>query len=426
MANIPFPRGVRDLMPNEALFRNELLAKVENVFKRFGFLAIDTPTFESLKILKAKGAIGEDAKLLYETNEDLGLRYDFTVSLARYMSMHQDLPLPFRRYYIGKSWRREEPQRLRYREFTQADVDIVGGRGPAADAEVIAAPCIILEELGIDYTVLISNRKIIEQMLGSFGVKQENFIDVMRIVDKLDKVGEEAMIERLNGLGLGKDIVRKIGEFISTKGSNEDKLAYVGAILKEGDGNTAVGELKQTLELLAIYGLKGTVSIDFSLMRGFDYYTDIVMEIKANTKKTKASIGGGGRYDKLIELYGGKSLPAVGLSLGIDRILELLGFSDSVKYTYAKAFIINVKDKNYPYALKVANFLRANGIAVDINVATRNISNQLAYANSLKVGFAIIVGDEEEKGNKLKLRDLVSGQETMMAMNDVLARLKGI
>ncbi len=425
MANIPFPRGVRDLMPNEALFRNELLGKAEAIFQRFGFLAIDTPTFESLKILKAKGAIGEDVKLLYETNEDLGLRYDFTVSLARYVSMHQDLPLPFRRYAIGKSWRREEPQRLRYREFTQADVDIVGGRGPAADAEVIAVPSIILEEIGLDYTVLINNRKIVEQMLSSFGIPKDRSIAVMRAVDKLEKIGEDGVTKLLVEAGIDKDVIRRIMDFIVLKGSNDDKLAYVSAILKEGDGNTAIGELKQTLQLLAAYGLKGTMMVDFSLMRGFDYYTDIVMEVKANTKKTRSSIGGGGRYDKLISLYGGKDLPAVGMSLGIDRILDLLDFSSSTKYTYAKAFVINVKDKNYAYALKVANFLRANGISIDINVATRNISNQLSYANSLKIGYAIIVGDEEERSNKVKLRNLVDGQETMLPLSEALAKLKG-
>ena len=146
MADIPFPRGVRDLMPNEALFRNELLKRIESLFQLFGFLAIDTPTFESLKVLKAKDGIGEDTKLIYELkDEDLGLRYDNTVSLARYMAMHQDLPLPFKRYCINKVWRREEPQRLRYREITQADADIVGGNSAMADAEVIAVASMILE-----------------------------------------------------------------------------------------------------------------------------------------------------------------------------------------------------------------------------------------------------------------------------------------
>ena len=151
MAEIPFPRGVKDLMPNEALFQNELLKKVESVFQRFGFLTIDTPTFESLKVLKAKSAIGEESDLIYEIkDEDLGLRYDNTVSLARYMAMHQDLPLPFKRYYIGKVWRKDEPQKNRYREIMQADVDVIGGDAVQNNAEVLATTATALEQIGLN------------------------------------------------------------------------------------------------------------------------------------------------------------------------------------------------------------------------------------------------------------------------------------
>ena len=159
MPEIPFPRGVRDLLPNEALFRNELVEKIESVFRLFGYLSIDTPAFESISILKAKNTIGADNKLIYEMkNEQLGLRYDHTVSLARYMAMHQELPMPFKRYYIGKAWRREEPQRLRYREFMQADADIIGGEKTKTDAAVIAVAAIILDNIGIDYAIGINDR----------------------------------------------------------------------------------------------------------------------------------------------------------------------------------------------------------------------------------------------------------------------------
>jgi histidyl-tRNA synthetase len=422
MADVPFPRGVRDLLPNEALFRNVLLQNVERIFQSFGFLSIDTPTFESLKILKAKNGIGDDTRLIYEMKEDeVGLRYDFTISLARYVAMHANLPMPFKRYAIGKSWRREEPQHLRYREFTQADIDIVGGEVSQADAEVIAAPAVFLEHLNVDYKVSINDRRFIDGLLASMGVKQEQFSPILRAIDKLDKIGRDGVLKQLADLGLNRETIGKIDSMINTTGSNDQKLDFVQATIAD---KKAVGEMRRTLELLKAYGLKGVMEIDFSLMRGFDYYTGMVAEFKASDKSVKASIGGGGRYDNLIGILGGKKLPAVGMSLGIYRILDLLNFSDSTEHTYARAFIINVKDTNYPYALQVANALRANGIATDINLANRNISNQLSYANSLKFRYAVIIGDEEQKLSKAKLRNLSDGSETMVTVQELIDKLK--
>jgi histidyl-tRNA synthetase len=422
MTDIPFPRGVRDLMPNEALFRNTLLSDLEKVFQNFGFLSIDTPTFESLKVLKAKNAIGEDMKLIFEMkDEDVGLRYDHTISLARYVAMHGDLPMPFKRYFIGKSWRREEPQRLRYREFTQADVDIIGGSPAQADAEAIAVPCVFLEHINMDYKVAMNNRRFIDGLLKSAGVRQELFTDIMRIIDKLDKIGRDGVLDRLTKLGLGRDTVAKIDSMIGITGTNDAKLDFVERTIEDKE---AVREMRQMMEILELYKLKGTFEIDFSLMRGLDYYTGVVMEIKVNDKDVGYSIGGGGRYDNLIGTLGGKKLPAVGISLGIDRILDVMKFSSSIDYTYARIFIINVKDSNYGYALQLANALRANEIATDINLANRNISNQLSYANSLHFKFAAIVGDEEQKQSKVKLRNLSDGSEQMLSLQELIDMLK--
>ena len=423
MADIPFPRGVRDLMPNEALFRNEVLRKLEEVYRRFGYLTIDTPTFESVKVLKAKNAIGEDTKLIYELKyEDLALRYDFTVSLARYVSMHQNLPLPFKRFAIGKAWRREEPQKLRYREFTQADVDIVGGRAGATDAEVIAVSSICLQTLGIEYTVQINNRKLVEAYLAAVGIKPELVMPVMRAVDKLDKIGRDGVIEMLGKAGLSRDQVTKVDALVNLDGTNDEKLSYIEKMVKEKE---SISELREMLELLKLYELKGPVNIDFSLMRGFDYYTGTVFEHKAADKSVRGSLGGGGRYDNLIGIYSGaKTIPAVGSSLGIDRLLDIMSFSSSPKQTYAEVFIVTVKDKNYRYALQTANLMRSQGVFVDLNMSTRNIANQLSYANSLKFKYAIIIGDSEEGSNKLKMRNLVDGTELTLGLEEVLKVLK--
>ena len=422
MADIPFPRGVRDLMPNEALFRNELLKKVEGIFQLFGFLSIDTPTFESLKVLKAKDGIGEDTKLIYELkDEDLGLRYDNTVSLARYMAMHQELPLPFRRYYIGKVWRREEPQRLRYREITQADADIVGGNSTMADAEVIAVASMILEGLGIDYVVCINNRELIDKVLEKFGLSKEKALEAIRAMDKRDKIGESGVSELLKGLQIDAAIIDKIMAFVGHTGTNDQKLDYIDKVLGETLSTKKTGS---TLAFLKDYGLKGEMRVDFSIMRGLDYYTGIVFEYK-NKYDESITITAGGRYDKLIGLYGTRSLPAVGVSLGIDRILQMLEFSASTEYTYANVFVANVNEGNYPYAVKVASALRNSGIPTDINVASRNLSNQFTYASSIKAKYVAIVGDSEEREGVVKLRNLLTGNETTLKLDDAIRQIKG-
>jgi histidyl-tRNA synthetase len=418
----PFPRGVRDLTPNESLFRNELLKKIEGVFQRFGFLSIDTPTFEHINVLKSKGGIGEDTKLIFELkDEDLGLRYDHTVSLARYMAMHQDLPLPFKRYYIGKAWRREEPQRLRYREFTQADIDIVGGKEIPTDAEVIAAGATAIESIGMEYSIEINDRRLSEAVFEKFGLSAELFMGVARAIDKLDKIGDEKVADLLKGLGLSNELVDQVVGFINMKGNNEAKLSYAEGILGSAE---LTGTLAKTIELIRQYHIRGECRINFSLMRGLDYYTGMVFEYKQLNTDEKSSIGGGGRYDKLIGLYSARNVPAVGVSFGIDRILECLNFSSSSVYTYAKIFVACVSDANYPYALRVANQFRASGVSTDINMASRNLSNQFMYANALKVGYAVIIGDAEEKAGKLKLRNLLSGDEQTLTFDEALTLVK--
>ncbi len=422
MADIPYPRGVRDLMPNEALFRAELVKKAESVFQRFGFLTIDTPAFESLKVLMAKNAIGEDNTLIYEIkDEDLGLRYDHTVSFARYVGMHQELPLPFKRYCIGKVWRKDEPQKNRYREFMQADIDIAGGTPSFCDAEVVAAIATALDEMGINYTIKVNNRRIVDDLLLGSGLTPEVSRNAMRAIDKTDKIGAEKVNELLLALGIGKDLLEHINSFIRMEGGTEEKLSYAESVVKD---KAAVAELRTVMELLAKYNVRGSFKVDFSLVRGLDYYTGLVFEVVDASGAIGASIGAGGRYNKLISLYGPREIEAVGASLGIDRILDLMDYSSSVQYTFANTFVAYINESNYPYALEIANGLRKNGVNAEINLTKRNISNQLSYANSLKFKFALIVGGSEEKEHKVKLRNLVSGEEVTLGFDEALAIVK--
>ena len=261
-----------------------------------------------------------------------------------------------------------------------------------------------------------------EAYLAAVGIKPELVMPVMRAVDKLDKIGRDGVIEMLGKAGLSRDQVTKVDALVNLDGTNDEKLSYIEKMVKEKE---SISELREMLELLKLYELKGPVNIDFSLMRGFDYYTGTVFEHKAADKSVRGSLGGGGRYDNLIGIYSGaKTIPAVGSSLGIDRLLDIMSFSSSPKQTYAEVFIVTVKDKNYRYALQTANLMRSQGVFVDLNMSTRNIANQLSYANSLKFKYAIIIGDSEEGSNKLKMRNLVDGTELTLGLEEVLKVLK--
>jgi histidyl-tRNA synthetase len=420
--DIPFPRGVRDFAPNESLFRNELLRKVESVFQRFGFLTIDTPSFESLKVLRAKDALGEQEKLIYEIkDEDAGLRYDHTVSFARYLGMHFDQPLPFKRYVLGKVWRLDEPQKNRYREITMADVDIAGGTEPMADAEVLCTAALALDQLAVDYKIRVNDRRLMDDLFSVFNLTPDAYLKLMRTVDKLDKLEIEKINELLLGMGLPKEAIDRVNLLIAKKGSNEEKLEYVEGLLKD---KALTGKIRSLLALIESYNIKGTAEIDLSLVRGLDYYTGMVFEMVDASGSVKSSIGGGGRYDNLIATYSGRSVPAVGFSIGIDRIMDLLDYQAAPRQTYANVFVAYIKANNYPYALKVANTIRAAGINCEINLSSRNISNQLNYANAMKFPRAIIIGDSEEKEGRIKLRDLIKGDESFFTVEECISTLK--
>jgi len=420
MADLQLPRGTRDLMPNEAIFRNEVLKKIEHLLQQFGFTTIDTPSFEQLTLLYAKSGIGEESKLVYELkDDDLGLRYDNTVSLARFVSMHKDIQLPFKRYYIGKVWRHEEPQHLRYREVTQVDADIVGGSETESDSEIIALGGKIMEALGIDYAIKLSDRRMMNSVLTTLGVSEDKALPTLRAIDKLDRKSSQEIAQLISSIGVESNIVDSIMDLVTFKGSNEDKLQYVENLT---GGKGVTNGIKRLLDILGAYELKGRVEIDFSIVRGLDYYTGTVFEYK--TGETKESICGGGRYDKLIGLYGGKDIPAIGFAIGVDRLIDILGASSSPMSTYAKVFVAYVSEKNFKYAVKVANEIRKAGINVDLNTSSKNLANQLKYASMLKIPYAVIIGDEEEKLGKVKFRNLISGEEETLEAKEIQRNIR--
>lgn len=418
------PRGVRDFGPSEAIARKEIISIVEEVFKRFGFYPLETPSMESMSVLSTK-AYGEDAtgELFKIENDDSALRFDLTVPMARYIAMNKSIPLPFKRYQIGYAWRRDEPQKMRYREFLQADVDIVGSKEVASDAEIIAAIAASLDDLGIkNYMILLNNRVILDRILDFFKIPNEKHNAVMRVIDKLDKVTSADAVSQMGEVGVDDRTATKLIEFIKEKGANDEKIARVAANV---DGTKEeVGMLNNLMQILKTYGIADKVQVDLSLARGLAYYTGFVFEFVAfeNNKKLP-TLAAGGRYDNLIGMYAKQNLPAVGCSIGIDRLFEIVEGKPLIN-TYAKLFVAYIKNDDYPYALEFATKARAAGIYADIEMMNRNISKQLEHANALKFKYAAIVGAQERSNNKVKLRDLVSGNEVLLGVDEAIKTIK--
>ncbi|MDE1825174.1 MAG: histidine--tRNA ligase [Candidatus Micrarchaeota archaeon] len=417
------PRGVRDFGPGEAIAREKITAVIEETYKRFGFSPLETPGVELLDVLSAKAYGEETSKQIYKIDDDdSGLRFDLTIPMARYVAMNGNMPLPFRRYQIGQVWRRDEPQKMRYREFTQADVDVIGSGSVESDAEVIAAPAQAIEELGIkDFAIELNSRVFLDKILASFKVPQERSAAVIRAIDKLQKIGRDAVTEQIAKLGVPQRDSEKLLEFLLEGGDNSQRLESVAANI-EGT-KEEVEKARRLLELLSNYGVEENVSLQLSLARGLDYYTGFVWEYIAMQGTTRLpSVGSGGRYDNLIGIYARKGMPAVGSSIGIDRIYDLIS-GNPVINTYSKLFIACIGQENYAYALGMASRARGAGIYTDINIMERSLSKQLEYANALKVRYAMIIGPQEVRDKSVKLRDLVSGEEVALTADEAIEKI---
>jgi len=424
MVEPSLPRGMRDFNTAEAIARREVLAVVEEIFRRFGFSPIETPALENLNVLYAKTYGEESGKEIFKIEgEDAALRYDFTVPLARFIAMNKDTPLPFKRYQIGPIWRKDEPQRMRYREFLQADIDIIGSSELISDAEVVAVAAQVLDELGVSgYKILINDRIILNGILSFFGVPKEKNVEAIRLIDKLPKVGNEEVIKGLVGLGVKQENARSLIEFIIKEEDNDEKLNRVEANIGIKE---EINKLRELIRLIGLYKVKGDIVVDLSLARGLDYYTSFVWEfiVYDENGKRLPTIVAGGRYDNLIGIFLNQQIPATGISIGIDRIMNVIGSSEETK-SYARVYVASMGDV-LDYSLYVANALRAAGVNTDINVTKRNIAKQLEYANAMRFRYVVIIGEREQSSNKLKLRDMISGNEELLDIEEAIKVIKG-
>ncbi|RLE52852.1 MAG: histidine--tRNA ligase, partial [Candidatus Methanomethylicota archaeon] len=413
------PRGMRDFMPEEMSFRRRVIEVVRRVFELFGFGEVDTPALELWEVLSAK--CGDEVKEQIYCFQDkagrwLGLRFDLTVPLARVVASSPTLVLPFKRYCIGKVWRYEEPQSGRFREFVQADADIVGSDKPDADAEVLAVASTCLERLGLnDFVIELSNRKVLEGIMAEAGVSNDRFFEACRILDKLDKVGREGVVREFYSRGFPNGVAERVLELTSVSLDEAEEVLRRHQRALEG-----VKEVEEIIKLGEWYGFADKVKVDFSLARGLDYYTGPVFEFKVRTYGA-GSVAGGGRYDDLIERIGGRALPATGVSLGIERIIEVLSSREGRGgYRYADVFIAAVDESVKGEAVKLASLFRSRDVRVEVDLMGRRLSRQLEYADSKNIPFVVIVGKREVEEGKVRLRDMVKREEVLLSADEAL------
>jgi len=415
-------KGTRDFLPEEMILRQQVLEKIKNVFEIFGFQPLETPALETWEVLSAKGAGGEE--ILNETyvfedkgKRKIGLKYDQTVPLARVIASNPNLPLPFKRYQIQNAWRYGDISKDRFREFLQADIDIVGSESMLADAEIIACAISCFNSLGFKkFLVRINNRKILSEIIRYSGVDKDKIMDAFRAIDKLPKIGLENVKKELLDRDIEKKSAEKIMEIIEIDGTPETVLNKAEKIIGKNEG---IEELKQIISYLKQMNTEPKFKIDLSLARGLDYYTGPIFEVVA--EEGIGSVAGGGRYDKMVGLFSGKDVPATGISLGIERIIEVMKERKMIeaKKSNVKVFVIAVNDKVRDKVLEIVQKLRDNSIPTDYDLRSRSLSKQLSYANSLGIPNVVIVGEKELESKCVRLRRMVSGKEVLLKIEDL-------
>lgn len=421
--------GFMELYPNEQIMFNKMKSVIEETYKKYGFYALDTPIIEYSNVLLAKAG-GETEKQIYRFNKgdnDLSLRFDLTVPLAKYVAKRSnELVFPFKRYQIGKVFRGERPQKGRFREFYQCDIDVVGDSSLSLkyDAEMPLVIYDIFNKMNIGaFTVRINNRKILAGFFDSLGLS--NMItEILRIIDKLEKIGIDNVKEELLKLNIDNNSINKILEFINISGSNEEKLNKLSELkIENGEYNKGIDELKEVVNNIITMGMnESNLEIDLTIARGLDYYTGTVYETKLNDYPEIGSICSGGRYDELAEFYTSKHLPGVGISIGLTRLFEKLkevGIIKCNEESSSKVTIIPMTD-NYKYINNISSILRKENIPTDVCYIEKGFKQKFRYADRQKVEYTIIIGDDEVNGNYITLKNMVTGNQDKYNVKDVI------
>lgn len=424
--------GFMELKPNEQILFNQIKEKIEESYKRFGFLPLDTPILELSEVLLAKAG-GETEKQIYRftRGDDLAMRFDLTVPLAKYVSKNYgELQFPFRRYQIGKVYRGERPQKGRFREFYQADIDIIGDGELSImnDAEIPSIIYTTFKSLGFDdFTIRINNRKILNGLFEYLNIVELS-TEIMRIIDKLEKIGKENVKLELLKLNIEEETIDKILEFISISGNNEEKIEALEKLnIKNEVFEKGFFELKEVVKYIRLFGVpEENFSIDLTIARGLDYYTGTVYETFLDNYREIGSVCSGGRYDNLAENYTDKSLPGVGIAIGVTRLFDQLNdlkLIKTEKESISDVLVISTSD-DVSECLPIANTFRKEGINTEVYMNDKKMKAKFKYADKLKIPYVAIIGEDELKENKVSLKNLVTGKQDTINVQEAVEILK--
>ncbi|MEZ0345941.1 MAG: histidine--tRNA ligase [Infirmifilum sp.] len=417
------PRGTRDRMPEESLAKREVCERIRRVFELYGYGEVETPAFEHLEVLVAKA--GEEVvEQIYnfkdKAGRDLGLRFELTTPIARIVASKLEMPRPIRFYYIQPVWRYEEPQRGRLREFWQAGVELIGVPGPAGDAEVIAMASQAVRAAGLEhFEVRLSHRAVVEDLLQSSGIPSSRLNEALRALDKMDKRGSEYVAKELSRLGASREKAEEVLSQLSTSGLEVE--------VKSEGGKEGVEFLKRVLDILSeSYGVQARV--DFSIVRGLGYYTGLVFEVKTSLTGEIGSVAGGGRYDDLISSLGGPKIPATGMAIGVDRLLEVLAEEGKLpqRVSLYDVAVIPVGESfdMLLYAIRVAETIRREcRLRTIVEYETKSISKTLEKAAKRGARFAVFIGEKEFRGGKVTIRNLEKWTEATLGLEEAVKLL---
>ncbi|MBI2565232.1 histidine--tRNA ligase [Candidatus Woesearchaeota archaeon] len=421
-------KGTKDYLPEEQIKREQIKELLVKTFKLYGFNPVETPILEEYAVLASKYAGG--AEILKETyslkdqgRRKLALRYDLTVPLSRLIGMNPNIKLPFKKYEIGKVFRDGPVKTARLREFTQCDADIIGIKSMIADAELIALSLEVLKKLKLEGYVEVNNRKLLSGILETAGINKNNISDVILSIDKLKKIGVEEVKKELIEKGIKKSSFNDLFNLLTINKDNSEVLEKLSKKVTNEVGKQGIKELQELFDYLKELNIKENVRLLPSLARGLEIYTGTAFEVFLKNSEIKSSIAAGGRFDKIISqfLKSKQEFPAVGISFGLDVLYEALKKEPAQKST-VKAYIIPINTINQ--CLNIVKKLRDSEIEADLDQVGKSISKNLDYADKLGIAYAIIVGEDELKKNKVKLKDMKTGKEEYLSVEDVINKLK--
>ena len=453
MAQTPsIPKGTRDYSPEVMVKRNYIFDTIKSVFKLYGYLPLETPAMENLSTLMGK--YGEEGdKLLFKilnsgdflapvTNSEVeerniprltnkicekGLRYDLTVPFARFVVQHQnEISFPFKRYQIQPVWRADRPQKGRYREFYQCDVDVVGSDSLLNEVELVQIVDEVYKRLKINVRLLINNRKVLAGIAETIG-HPDKLVDITVAIDKMDKIGAENVNADLREKGVSEEAIEKLQPILRLEGSNEEKLTRLQEVLKGSEtGLKGVAELSTVFRYLNQLDIQTDVKLDLTLARGLSYYTGAIFEVKAKDVEI-GSITGGGRYDDLTGIFGMKNMSGVGISFGADRIFDVMNQldvfpKDSTATT--RVLFVNFGEKEEAFCLPVLKTLRAAGINSEIYPEAAKMKKQMTYADKKSIPYVALVGENEINNNVVTLKNMLTGEQESVAVSSLVDKLK--